>query len=206
MERVGERREKGGIVASSSLIAVPDACVLVPAALCDFLLRAASVELIQLRWTDDILDEVRRTLVGDLGKSAAQADRRVATMRRAFPDALVSGHRRLIGAMPSEVDAKDRHVVAAAVVAHAPLIVTSNLRDFPAPALAPLDIEAQSPDAFLTDLLALDPETVQTVVRRQAAALRNPPMTPLDVVTALGRDAPTFSTLLRAVMDSTSIE
>lgn len=180
-------------MASSALIAVTDACVLVPAALCDFLLRCASAWLFQLRWTDDILDEVRRTLVGDLGKSDAQAERRIDAMRRAFTDALVTAHRRLIGSMPEDVDVKDRHVVAAAVATGAPVIVTSNLRDFPAQALAPLGIEAQSPDAFLTDLFALEPEAVQAVVKRQAAALRNPPMTPREVIAALGRDAPTFA-------------
>ncbi len=74
-------------------MAVADACVLVPAALCDFLLRAASAGLYRVRWTDDILDEVRRTLVGDLGKSDVQAERRIAAMKRAFPDALVASHR-----------------------------------------------------------------------------------------------------------------
>src|SRR5258706_15389622 len=105
------------IVPSSLLVVVVDACVLVPAALCDFLLRAASAGLYTLRWTDDILDEVRRTLIGDLGKSDVQAERRIAAMKRAFPDALVTSHRRLIGGMPDDVDAKDRHVVAAAVPA-----------------------------------------------------------------------------------------
>jgi hypothetical protein len=184
-------------IVPSSLIAVADACVLVPAALCDFLLRAASAGLYTLRWTDDILDEVRRTLIGDLGKSDVQAERRIAAMKRAFPYALVTSHRRLIGGMPDDVDAKDRHVVAAAVAASAPVIVTSNLRDFPARARAPRGIEAQSPDDFLTDLFALDPEAVRAVVLRQAAALRTPPMTPRDVVEALGRDAPAFAALLR---------
>jgi PIN domain len=180
---------------SSSLVAVLDACVLVPAALCDFLLRAASAGLYHLRWTDEILDEVRRTLVADLGRPHAQADRRIAAMKQAFPNALVAPTRQIIGAMPNEVDAKNQHVVAAAVVAHAPVIVTSNLRDFPAPALAPLGIEALSPDDFLQQLYALDVEAVRVVLHRQAAALVHPPLTPLDVVAALRRDAPTFSSL-----------
>lgn len=181
---------------SSSLVAVLDACVLVPAALCDFLLRAASAGLYHLRWTNDILDEVRRTLVADLGRSQAQADRRIAAMQQAFPTALVTLDRQVIDAMPNAVDAKDRHVVAAAVVSHAPIIVTSNLRDFPAPALTPLSIEPQSPDDFLQELFTLDGDAVRSVLQRQAAALVNPPLSPLDVVAALRRDAPTFAALL----------
>lgn len=181
---------------SPSLVAVLDACVLVPAALCDFLLRAASAGLYHLRWTDEILAEVRRTLLADLGRSQVQADRRIAAMQQAFPNALVTSHRQLITAMPSAVDAKDRHVVAAAVAAGAPVIVTSNLRDFPALALAHLGIEAQSPDDFLQQLHALDADTVRAVLHRQAAALVNLPLTLLEVVAALRRDTPTFASLL----------
>jgi len=177
----------------ASRVVVVDACVLVPAALCDFLLRAASEELYRLCWTEAILDEVRRTLISDLGKLETQTQRRIDAMKRAFPDALVTFHPQLIDGIPTAVDAKDRHVVAAAVAARAPLIVTSNLRDFPAPALATLGIEAQSPDEFLMDLFTLATETVQAIVMQQSAALRTPPLTPRDVIEALARHAPVFS-------------
>jgi hypothetical protein len=49
-------------------------------------------------------------------------------------------------------DPKDRHVLAAAIVSHASVIVTSNLRDFSDTALTPFAIEAQSSDQFLTIL------------------------------------------------------
>lgn len=185
---------------STSLAVVMDACVLVPAALCDFLLRAAAAGLYRLCWTNDILDEVQRTLINDLGKQPEQVARRIAAMTRAFPDALVTSHTRLIGSIPVEINAKDRHVVAAAVASGAPLIVTSNLRDFPAAALESLGVEAQSPDEFLMDLFALDADAVQIIVVRQSAALRTPPMTPLEVVEALGRQAATFAANLRHVM------
>lgn len=85
--------------AVESITAVLDACVLVPAPLCDLLLRVASAGMYQLRWTDDILEEVRRTLVNDLGRSDEQAQKRIVAMRGAFPEALVTGHDRLIASM-----------------------------------------------------------------------------------------------------------
>lgn len=187
-----------------SPLAVVDACVLVPAALGDFLMRAAAAGLYDIRWTDDILDEVRRTMVGDLGKSADQSGRRIAVMKRAFPEALITSHRQLVDAMPQAVHAKDRHVVAAAVASGASLIVTSNLRDFPAAALASLGIEAESPDDFLSDLYAQNADDVITILLEQAAALRRPPMTPLQVIDAIGRHAPAFAALLRPLFQTGS--
>lgn len=183
----------------SSLIAVLDACVLVPASLCDLLLRAASADLYQLHWTDDILEEVRRTLVGDLNKSDEQARKRIVAMKTAFPQAFIAAHKPLIDAMPN--DPKDRHVLAAAVVSGAQIIVTSNLRDFPPHLLAPFGVEAQSPDQFLTSLFDLGHKRMKEVIERQARALRNPPMTVADVLDALAKEAPRFATLVRAALD-----
>ena len=55
---------------------------------------------------------------------------------------------------------KDRHVLAAAVRTGAQTIVTFNLKDFPAEALAPWNIVAQSPDEFLIHQFHLAPEGV----------------------------------------------
>jgi predicted nucleic acid-binding protein len=172
-------------------IVVADANVLVPAALCDFLLRAADAYLYQVRWTEDILDEVQRTLTGDLRRSAAQARRRIEAMKRAFPDAMITSHRHLIDTMTNSP--KDRHVVAAAVEAGAQIIATSNLRDFPAESLSQYEIVAESPDEFLLRLLGQDTDAVVTIVRQQATGLRSPPMSPFDVLTALAPHAPRFA-------------
>ena len=171
-------------------LVVMDAHVLVPAVLCDFLLRAASADMYRLVWTEDILDEVRRTLIIDLGKSEAQANRRIAAMKAAFPDALITQHPRLISAMTN--DPKDRHALAAAVTSGAQVIVTSNMRDFPAESLTSFSIEAQTPDQYLMDLLDLDHEQVTNVLGQQARALRNPPKTVNDILNELARFAPNF--------------
>ena len=107
----------------SSFLVVMDANVLVPAVLCDFVLRAASADMYRLVWTDDILDEVRRTLIIDLDKSVAQAGRRIAAMKAAFPEALITQRTPLIPAMTN--DPKDRHVLAAAVASGAQVMVSS---------------------------------------------------------------------------------
>lgn len=69
-------------------VALLDANVLIPNALCDFLLRLAEEDLYQPRWSASILDEVRR----HVPVPPAAIDRRIAFMNAAFDDALVTGY------------------------------------------------------------------------------------------------------------------
>ena len=173
-----------------SEVVVADANVLVPASLCDILLRAFAAGLYQLRWTEDILDEVYRTPINDLNKSDAQARRRIEAMKRAFPDAMITSHRHLIDAMTNSP--KDRHVLATAVEAAARVILTNNLRDFPAESLSPHGIVAESPDIFLLRLARRDTGAVVAIIHEQAQGLQSPPMSVSGVLSALAVQAPRF--------------
>lgn len=115
-----------------------DANVLLPANPCDTLLRTAIAGLYRAHWSDDILEEVARALVR-LGVDEGRARRRISTMKAIPMVTLVAGYQALIPAMPCAEG--DRHVHAAAVVAGAELIVTNNLQDFPALALAPYNMQ-----------------------------------------------------------------
>src|SRR5690349_3705422 len=114
----------------SDFVALLDACVLVPISLTDTLLHCASAGLYRLRWSADILHEVQHALVEDLHVTEERAQRRVAHMMRAFPEATVEGYETLIPSVHPR-DAGDRHVLAAAVRAQAQVLVTVNTRDFP---------------------------------------------------------------------------
>jgi predicted nucleic acid-binding protein len=164
---------------------VLDACVLFPFSLRDTLLRAAEAGFFQLYWSSMILDETSRNLVATGTTTEEQASRLLATMRRAFPEALVTDYAPLIASMRNQP--KDRHVVAAAVKAGAQVIVTSNLRDFYD---LPDGIEVQSPDEFLSNLFDLDPEHFLELLRRQAAALRRPPRSLDDILIGLEKFVP----------------
>jgi predicted nucleic acid-binding protein len=182
----------------SSFGVVTDACVLYPASLCDTRLRAAENGLYRLYWSDLILDEVHRNLIENAGITQRQADYRLSQMREAFPDAAVTGFERLIPVMPN--DEKDRHVLAAAVVAGAQVIVTSNLRDFPSAALEPFGIESQSPDEFLLHLLDLSPALMGQILRAQAEGLRRRPHPLTYVLDSLTRHAPRFTDRMRRLL------
>ena len=74
-------------------------------------------------------------------------------------------------------DPDDRHVVAAAARGRADMIVTANLRDFPAESLGDVGLEVQHPDDFLLNQLDLEPDRTMASLHRQAAAMKRPAMT-----------------------------
>lgn len=168
--------------------AVLDACVLVPIAQADTLLYMAEAGLYRPLWSERILEETIRALEAihpDMRETGA-ARRWAAVMNQAFDDACVQGWEQLVGAIDLP-DPDDRHVVAAAVQGRADLIVTANLKDFPAEVLGRFNLQAQDPDEFFMNQLDLDPAQVMRSVQVQAVATRNPPLTVAAVLASLER-------------------
>jgi hypothetical protein len=174
---------------------VLDANVLFPFTLRDTLLRAAEQELYLPGWSKDILEEMRRNLVKTGHTTEEKSHRLVAQMKRAFPEAEITGYEYLVPSMPN--DTKDRHVVAAAVRTGSQLVVTDNLRDF---RTLPEGLEAKSPDSFLCDLLDLSRDQMVRAIIDQAAALKKPPRTVDDVLRGLQNSAPTFVQSVRLLL------
>ncbi len=148
-----------------------------------------------------ILEEARRNLVEHTRMDESSSHRLISSMLKAFPEATVAGYEPLIAAMTN--DEKDRHVVAAAIRCHAQVIVTTNLKHFSDGALEPYGLEAQHPDEFLCYLFDLDPGRVLQAVTEQAADLRRPPRTILEVLEGLGRFVPDFAELVRGALPPT---
>lgn len=163
---------------------VIDACVLVPYHVSDLLLRLADAEMYEPLWSVEILDEVRRHV-------PQTAQSRVDRMARAFPLAAVEGYEGLIPAMTNHE--KDRHVLAAAVRGDADLIVTANLRDFPAAALVPSGVEAVHPDEFLLDQLDLDRDRVLQVLVDQRDDYTRPELSIEEFYRTLALVVPAFA-------------
>jgi len=68
--------------------------------------------------------------------------------------------------------------LAAAIFAHADVIVTQNTKDFPTSALKPYNIEAQHPDDFVFYQLDLNPDIVLRILREQRLSHKKPPLDP----------------------------
>ena len=119
-------------MASNPPVAVYDACVLYPFHLRNILIQCAFDGLVEARWTDDRHDEWMRNLATKT--PGLFIDRLEATRHRmnaVLPEAVVADYRPFIADLTLP-DPDDRHVLAAAIAGKASVIVTWNLKDFPA--------------------------------------------------------------------------
>lgn len=138
-------------------------------------MQLALTDLFQAKWTNRIHDEWIRNLLNnrpDLKRQQLEKTRRL--MNAATQDCLVEGYDGLIESIQLP-DEDDRHVLAAAIHAHAGIVVTFNLKDFPTKALRSHKIEALHPDEFILRLVQMDSAAVCEAARIQRTRLRNPP-------------------------------
>lgn len=118
-------------------------------------------------------------------------------MKAVLPEADVTNYRPLVADLKLP-DPDDRHVLAAAIAGKASVIVTWNLKDFPARDLRPYGVTSQSPDDFLTDLHAAFPDALISSVKRARHNLRKTAPSVEDFVDALQQGGlKTFSGVLR---------
>ena len=162
--------------------------------ICDTLLRyAEEPSFFRMVWSPQILDEVARGLAGpNFSYTPEQVERRIRSMRLAFPEAEISFPEPLLEAVVGLPDANDRHVVAAAIKAGANAIITDNLKDFPDIALEPYGLAAQSADDFLSHQFHLNPQIAREKIQQQAAALAKPQ----ELMARLMQLTPNFAKLL----------
>lgn len=167
-----------------------DACVLVSPLKRNLLLSLAEAEFFRVRWSARILDEVERAIAKlianrepvDAQSKAALARR---SMERAFEDAAVTGYKGLVAGLRNPPDPDDAHVIAAAVKTRASVIVTDNLKHFPARLLAPLDLEAKTADAFLADTIDLDVGHAIAAIKQMRGRLSKPEKSPEMLLLAM---------------------
>lgn len=147
----------------------------------DLLIRVARSRsrLVRAKWTDDILDELFIALARRSNPRIPEPSlgRLRSLIERSVEDWRITGHLPLVDALDLP-DPDDRHVLAAAIKARAQVIVTENLRDFPEASLAPWDIRAKHPDAFLADIADLRPGLLPSILRDIADERTRPPNTP----------------------------
>jgi len=188
---------------SARYTAILDACVLYPATLRDLLLSLARDGLFHARWSERIQEEWVRSLLKRRPELEELALRRTCElMTSAVPDSVVHGWQRIEPGLTGLPDADDRHVLAAAICGHADAIVTFNLDDFPAEALAPFGVQAQHPDDFLLNQIELNPIAALKSIKAMRARWRNPQLSVRDLAAGLERQQlPLVAARLRDVAE-----
>ena len=157
-------------MAFETSVAVYDACVLYPFHLRNIVVQVAVDHLVEARWTEEIHDEWIRNLA--VTSPAIPIERLQITrrlMNDALPTATVSWYEDHVAAI-NLPDPGDRHVVAAGIAARASIILTWNLRHFPAKELKKFGLRKETPDAFLANLYDEMPDLI---VASLANARRN---------------------------------
>lgn len=173
------------MIHTHKITVVIDACVLYPAPIRDILLSMASEGLLKPKWSYMIQEEWTRNLLinrKDLNKT--QLNSTIRAMNTAFPDSNVEGFQDLIPSL-SLPDKGDRHVLACAIKCKADLITTFNLKDFPIRTIEKYDIQIQSPDELICNLIDLDEKIACKAFIKMISRLKNPPKTKYEVLTAL---------------------
>jgi predicted nucleic acid-binding protein len=162
-----------------------DASVLYPAPLRDLLLELAVSDLYRAKWSEAVHEEwIAAVLKKRSDLTRAQLERTRDLMNVHVRDALVTDFEQLIDVLELP-DPDDRHVLAAAIKGRADLIVTVNLRDFPAERLDRWGIEAQHPDEFLTHQFHLSQPVFLEAVKTVRMRLKNPPKSVEDYLNTL---------------------
>jgi predicted nucleic acid-binding protein len=137
------------------------------------------------QWSGAVHEEwIKSVLLNRSDLTREKLERTRDLMNAHVRDALVVNFEGLINVLDLP-DPDDRHVVAAAIKGRADLIVTHNLRDFPAAALEPWGIEAQHPDEFLTHQFYLSQPVFLQAVKTVRLRLKRPPKSVEDYLDIL---------------------
>jgi len=173
--------------------AVLDANVLANALVVDILLRLAYFErLFTPLWSEEILEETRRTHTYRLHWKQARIDSFRPELLKRLPRSFISGYEHWISQCTNDVG--DRHVLAAAIEGRAQHVVTFNLRHFKdADLVTPWGIRAVHPEDYL---LALNAENPEAVARQLSGMAEKKEISPSEVLRRLAVHVPKFSAAL----------
>lgn len=156
-------------------VVLTDANILFSRTLRDYVLYAADEGAIGVHWSSQVLAEMSRNLRQNLGLSQASTSRLEHLMNDYIEYALVEVDPVHLAAVEAvEMDAKDRHVLAAALSADADILLTDNIKDFPAQWMAGQGIELLTAGQLLTRLAEDFPTRCGQPTRRPCATRPSP--------------------------------
>ena len=175
-------------------VVLVDANIFFAPRLRDLFMHLHEAEALSIHWTREIEDEWTRNVVVKQGADPEDLQRCLRGMRDAAEDWEVSGYTKYTDRFES-VDAKDRHVAAAAYKlslddwpGQPVALVTKNVSDFPQSAFQDTSVVRYSMSRYLDVLLAESPDVVVSVAEGCRKKLQTPRITREDYVGLLVRN------------------
>lgn len=184
-------------------VVLADANILFSRTLRDYVLYAADEGAIEVHWSREILAEMSRNLHENRGLSHASTARLEQLMNEYIEYALIEVDRGDLAAVESvEMDAKDRHVLAAALSADADILLTDNTKDFPTSWMAEQGMELLTAGELLIRLAESFPHKMRAA---HAKVVRYSPKPEADILTTLERTAGKYAAdaIRKITMNST---
>ncbi|HEV6952680.1 MAG TPA: PIN domain-containing protein [Promicromonospora sp.] len=170
--------------------ALLDTSVLWPSLQRDFVLSMAAEGLYRPIWSQAILDELVRVEADKRVRRGAEPEQATAAARRlidqmgwAFDDSCVEGWEPLDGSYGLP-DPDDEHLVAAAVVGRAGVIVSDNVKDLPEK-LLPDGLAVVRAARCAADTVSVSPETAVRALTKISARYSSPRRTVPDLLDLL---------------------
>jgi predicted nucleic acid-binding protein len=172
-------------------VVLADANILFSRTLRDYFLYAADEGAIEIHWSREILAEMSRNLREKLGLSTDSTSRLEQLMNDYIEYALVeidSDYLAVVDAV--QMDAGDRHVLAAALSVDADILLTDNTKHFPSGWMAEQGIEPLTAGQLLTRLAEAFPDKMRAAHEK---TVRYSPKTEAAILATLeaaaGKDA-----------------
>jgi predicted nucleic acid-binding protein len=164
------------ISTGGSFTALFDANALFSPLVVDLALSLATADVFRPKWSIQIHEEwVHAVLRRKPQLSEERLRRRSVAMNEAFPDAMVLLSDGQVKAFTNLLpDPKDGHVLAAAVVGRANVVVTDNAKDFPKSVIAQFELESQSTDHFLSFALDIDSAATKYALKAMVDRRKQP--------------------------------
>ncbi|MFT4164921.1 MAG: PIN domain-containing protein [Microlunatus sp.] len=168
-------------------VVLADANILFSRTLRDYFLYAADAGAIEIHWSQQILDEMSRNLRLPLSLDHADTARLEELMNDYIEYALVDvDPTDITTAEGVDMDASDRHVLAAALSADADILLTDNTRHFPRDWMTEHGIELLNSRELLVRLADQYPDEVRTA---HAKTLQFSPKSETEVLSTLALSA-----------------
>lgn len=185
-------------------VVLADANILFSRTLRDYVIYAADEGAIEIHWSRQILAEMSRNLREKLGLSHEDTSRLEQLMNGYIEYALLDVDPVHLAAVEAvEMDAEDRHVLAAAISADADILLTDNTKDFPAEWMAERGIELLTSGQLLIRLADAFPDKMRAAHEKTVGYSPKPEADILVTLEAIA-GKPAADAIRRAAADNAS--